>query len=225
MLLFLAGGIYAVGWSGIFAIKTISCKVEKEEECSREIMAELGQYVGKNLFSTQKSEIETKLISADRLIETAGVNFKLPSSLMVEILSRKPTAAITSAGNIAEAVEVDKDGVILGKTKDTGDLPRLIWPQIVNWPIESPVPANIVRATVIAGLAGDRFRLEGIAAVQSPSRMVITLGSGEKIWLSLDKDPLPQLTRLQVVLNQVRIEGKTAREIDLRYENPVVRYE
>lgn len=223
ILVFLAGGVYAVGWSGIFAIKTISCKVDGKKECSPEIRAELDQYVGENLFSTQKSEIETKLIFADRLIKTTEVNFKLPSSLTVEIVSRKPTAAITSAGNITEAVEVDKDGVILRKTENIGDFPRLIWPQIVNWPIENPVPENIVKAAIITSLAGEKFQLEGAARVESQSSMAVMLKSGEKIRLSLISDPVEQLAMLQVVLNQAKIEGKQVGEIDMRFERPVVR--
>ena len=42
-------------------------------------------------------------------------------------------------------------------------------------------------------------------------------------FLSLAKDPVEQLRLLQVVLNQVRIEGKLIQEIDLRFDRPVIR--
>lgn len=227
MLLFLTGGIYAIGWSGIFAIKTISCKVEREKECSAEITAELNRYTGNNLLLIRKSEIETRLTTADRLIETIGVNLKLPSSLVVEIVTRKPIAAITSSLSFAEAVTVDSEGVILGKTDDPTGLPRLVWSGISGWPIEERLPDNIVRAMTLGSLAGERFRLEGFISIDSGSSAgmtaVMRLASGEKVWLALDKEPVELLTRLQVVLNQVRIGGNQVSEIDLRFDNPVVR--
>ncbi len=134
---------------------------------------------------------------------------------------------ITTAETVGEQVEVDEDGVILGKSENNGGLPRLAWPEISNWPIEKPVPENVRRAAAITSLAGERFQLQGIPSIDSGSSagslMVMKLKSGEKIFLSLAKDPVEQLGMLQVVLREVRIGGKPVIEIDMRFENPVVR--
>lgn len=222
-----AAGVYLAGRSGIFSIKAISCKVDGVNECSAEITAELNRYIGKNLLRVGEAEIEKRIVSANRLAKTVRVNLRLPDSLGVEIVSRKPAAEISSAQSAVEAVEVDSAGVILGTTKVGGEAPRLIWPGISHWPIENPVPENIVKASAIASLAGEKFQLGDIASIDSGSSagmtMVIRLKSGEKIRLSLNKDPVEQLATLQVVLNQVKIEGKPIQEIDLRFDRPVIR--
>lgn len=234
LLVLLAGGIYAAMRSGFFSIKTISCRVDEGRECSAEIMAELNQYIGKNLLFIRRVEIEDRIISADRLAAGASAKFRLPNSLIVSIESRKPAAAITSSLNFSEAVTVDSEGVILGKTDDPAGLPRLVWPGISNQPIEERLPETIIRAMTLGSLAGEKFQLEGIVSIDSgsaagmtvssaPVTAVMRLKSGEKVWLSLDKEPIELLTRLQLVLNQVRIEGKTVAEIDLRFDNPVIR--
>ncbi len=223
LLCLLVGGVYLAGWSGIFSIKKISCQVDGEKECSAEIRAELNKYLNKNLLGLRPGRIENRVVMAERPAKSAKADLILPDSLRVNITSRRAVAAITTAENATGQVEVDNDGVILGKSENSGELPRLAWPEISNWPIEKPVPENIVRAAVIAGLAGDKFQLEGIAKVESQQSMIMTLGSGEKIFLSLTKDPVEQLGMLQVVLNQVRIENKSITEIDLRFDKPVVR--
>jgi hypothetical protein len=124
-------------------------------------------------------------------------------------------------------VEVDKDGIILRKSQDSGQLPKLVWPEIGSWPIENRVPKNIVRAAIVTDLIQDKFQLAGVPGIDSGSvagmTLILNLKSGEKIRLSLAKDPVGQLARLQVVLNRARIEGKAAGEIDMRFDNPVVR--
>jgi len=223
LLCLLVGVIYAAGWSGIFSIKKIDCLVDREKECSAEIAAELNKYLNKNLLTLRPGQIENRIMATERLAQSAKADLILLDSLRVNITSRRAMAAITTAETVRDQVEVDKDGVILGKSENTEGLPRLVWPEISNWPIENPVPENIVRAAIITILAGDRFRLEGIARVESRESMIMTLGTGEKIFLSLAKDPVAQMAMLQVVLNQARIEGKLIQEIDLRFDRPVIR--
>lgn len=222
-LMLLAGGIYAAGWSGIFSIKKISCQVDGERECSAEITAELNKYLNKNLLTLRPGQIENRVILTERLARSAEADLSIPDSLKVNITSRRAIAAITTADSVKEQVEVDGDGVILGKNQNTGGLPRLVWPEISNWPIENQVPENIVKAAIITSLAGEKFQLAGAARVESQSSMAIMLKSGEKIRLSLTRDPVEQLAMLQVVLNQAKIEGRPVGEIDMRFERPVVR--
>jgi len=221
--LVIVGGIYLVGWAGIFSVKQISCKVDQEVECSVELKAELNKYLNKNLLTIRSSQIENRVMLTERLARSVKAGLTLPDSLKVNIISRRAIAEITTAESVSEAMEVDKDGVILEKHENTGELPRLVWPEISQWPIEKPIPENIIRAVVISSLAGERFQLGSIARVESESSMAITLKSGEKIRLSLTGDPVEQLAKLQVVLNQVKIESKPVTEIDMRFENPVVR--
>ncbi len=223
-ILALAGGaVYVIGRLGIFEIKKISCQVDGEKECSAELNAELDRYLNRNLLSVRPSQIENRVISTERLVQSAKVRSILPDFLKVDIVSRRAVAAIITTDESWEAVEVDKEGIILGKTESFSELPRLIWPGISQWPIENPVPENIITAAKITVLAGERFKLAGIPKVEFQSSLAIKLSSGEKVWLSLAKDSVEQLAGLQVVLNQARIEGKQPAEIDLRFDNPVIK--
>lgn len=223
MLILLAGGIYTAGWSGIFSIKTISCQVDHENECSAELKAELDRYLNKNLLAIRPKRIENRIISIERLSQSARVEPDFPASLRVNITSRRAMVAITTAENSKEAVEVDKDGVILRQISDSHTLPRLIWVNVGRWPIEEMVPQGIIKAMRISVLAAEGFKLTRAPEAADESSLVMKLNSGERVWLSLERDPVGELARLQVVLNQVKIEGKAVKEIDMRFENPVIR--
>jgi hypothetical protein len=56
----------------------------------------------------------------------------------------------------------------------------------------------------------------------SDSSYSVSLKSGEKVYLSDDKDILKQLTSLQLILARLTMEGKQALRLDFRYDKPVV---
>lgn len=48
--------------------------------------------------------------------------------------------------------------------------------------------------------------------------------SGAMVLFSTDKDLFTQVRSLQLILPRIKMEGKTAREIDLRFSKVVIRY-
>ncbi len=52
----------------------------------------------------------------------------------------------------------------------------------------------------------------------------ITLKSGAEVVVDQDKDIGEQLSSLQLILKQLKIEGKTLRRLDFRYQKPIITF-
>lgn len=50
----------------------------------------------------------------------------------------------------------------------------------------------------------------------------IVLSSGSEVYLDSKKDLTTQLSSLQLILSQLKIEGKTFKRLDFRFEKPVI---
>jgi hypothetical protein len=56
----------------------------------------------------------------------------------------------------------------------------------------------------------------------SGTAYLVSLKTGEEVFISEDKDILKQLTSLQLILARLTMEGKQASRLDFRYDKPVV---
>lgn len=73
------------------------------------------------------------------------------------------------------------------------------------------------------------LRKKDIELVQSPlisdsAINVVLRGDNIQVLFSQSKDKTIQVSSLQVILNKLTVEGRKARKIDLRFDDPVVVY-
>jgi hypothetical protein len=60
--------------------------------------------------------------------------------------------------------------------------------------------------------------------VEIEEDLVATFSSGTTLWLKKAEDYSPTLASLQLILKNIRIEGKWPLKIDLRFQRPVLSY-
>jgi ethanolamine utilization cobalamin adenosyltransferase len=64
-----------------------------------------------------------------------------------------------------------------------------------------------------------------IESIKEEPDMIILLLEGEiEVFLDKKKSTEPQLKALQLIINQDKINGRKAKKIDLRFNNPIVTY-
>lgn len=94
----------------------------------------------------------------------------------------------------------------------------------------SPVSKNEFKDTSSQGDAGlnmvdaqlKKQKIEATAIKYQESSYVVTLKDGSIIYLSSQKDLNSQISSLQVILSRLTMEGKLFRQLDLRFDKPVI---
>lgn len=62
------------------------------------------------------------------------------------------------------------------------------------------------------------------AIARNSDEFVITLNPKQQVFITKDKNLAEQISSLQVILPRLTMEGKQFRQLDLRYDKPVVMY-
>ncbi len=87
--------------------------------------------------------------------------------------------------------------------------------------IAAPRPENIFET--ITQSASERS-LEVKSISEEPDMIILLLEDETKVFLDKRKPIESQLNALQLIINQDRINGRKAKKIDLRFNNPIVTY-
>jgi cell division septal protein FtsQ len=168
-----------------------------------------------SLFEAKK-ELKTVLTS-DVLVTDFSFQFKLPNTLQVNLLERKPKFALKKRGSGAFAL-VDSRGIVVSY-QDTSALPVLIM---------SDTPPNV------GEMVSDKtlFALEILSDIFSmyqvksgdleDESLVIELKGGLRVIFPLEADRKVLLGSLRLILSRLNEESNVS-TIDLRYKNPVLK--
>lgn len=87
------------------------------------ILAAAGVSVGTNLFAFSVDSVRDR-IAADPLVQSATVVRRIPDTLLVSVVERRPVARITAAGDTAP-LAIDDTGHVLGPSALRSALPTL----------------------------------------------------------------------------------------------------
>lgn len=92
-------------------------------------------------------------------------------------------------------------------------------------PIMSPLSKNQVSSTKIFEdkLKSTKIEYKSITTEKDLNYLVKLKNSGEVI-IDPNKDIDEQLSSLQLILSQLKIEGKTLKRLDFRYEKPIITF-
>lgn len=86
--------------------------------------------------------------------------------------------------------------------------------------LQSPWP---VKSSLEEELESLGVKIDG-KIIEIEEDLVATFSSGTTLWLKKAEDYSPTLASLQLILKNVRIEGKWPLKIDLRFQRPVLSY-
>ncbi len=201
--------------SNLFKIKILGLPDKISCAEAEEIKKE-SQIQGKHFFLLQQNLIKQNLKKRFICIKSIDFSYKFPNKLDLKISERKPAAIVN------ESFITDEDGFVFAQ-KEIINVPKL---QILGFNIKigAMFPDDIIKKSLLvfndlakAGLTVNEARI-------SPERDLLVY-SNMKIVLNLDDDLSSKLASLQLILNQAKIESKVIKNIDLRFDKPVISYE
>ncbi len=156
--------------------------------------------------SKVKSVLKNQIV-----IDDFSVQYKIPNKLKVDILEKKAVIAFTNS-SLSEFVLNDKNGLILGKEKQT-NLPVIIFDGELDRSqkveaIQIAMRAFILHSVKVSHLFSDRLE--------------INLQNGAKVIFPLTEDIDVLFGSLQVILFQLNSHFEV-NTIDLRFKNPILK--
>ena len=171
------------------------------------ILRAAGVAVGTNIFAFSVDAVRDR-IAADPLVQSATVVRRIPDTLLVSVVERRPIARITAAGNTA-TLAIDDTGHVLGPSALRSALPVL-----TGLSDTALTPGDVVSDPLLPRLLDivsicnhpeirDAFipvRLD----VSDRTRILMTLSTGENVFLSTDG--YAEKIRQLVVMRRVAAE-------------------
>ena len=207
---------------------------------------------GENLFFFDSKRNVKVLLDKFVCLEKVEITKKWPDVLMIKVAERRPVLLLKIANNdeqkkifdfdltSSQSAEffleklstsssqfsqnffiVDNQGKIFRIAEKTGGLPILS----VSLSKEPKIGEKIVgidfAINLLLKLKDESFEVTEAEMVNS-SNINVYLKEGPQIKFSSDKDLSWQVSSLQLILTQAKIEGENLKLVDLRYDKPVV---
>ena len=206
---------------GLAKIKKIECYTQYGI-CSTELINNLDNSLGKTL-SLAKNEIDLEL-AKDNLIEDSSFRFKLPDILRVDLILIKPKYAVFSKA-VNKYALVNEWGTVL-EISDNSNLPKVT------------ISDNF--SNVGETLSSDKhFALEIIYSLNflyqikegeiEEKHLIVRMSDGVNVIFPLEGEEDILLGSMKLILSRLNQSQNTlkigkVKEIDLRYKNPILRY-
>ncbi len=211
----------------LIKVKAVEC-YNQYGLCSDELLTKVNTIVGDS-FEAAKKKV-TEEFNKTKLIDTYSFRFKLPATLRIDLILKKPKYALFQKIT-DEKVVLDDSGVVLEKVKET-NLPYIVVPD--NLPDIGETVGN--KKTFALELLYGVYYLYQVKSgeILDDYLEVNVPGAGKVIFpLAGERDTL--LGSLKLILSRLNTDtnspkigkvlpaGRQVKEIDLRYKNPVIR--
>ncbi len=219
-LCFLVFLFYLLFKSDYFVIKNVNCWVEEKTSLADEKrwceQAER-QLRGQNIFLTHLTaaagELERKFLPVGGVV----VKRKYPRAVLVQIVERQPIARICPPAG--QEFLIDRAGVIFSQvTQETKNLKKVVLELGEELTLGQIVGERVVLLILLEDPQIKFIEYVGRRGIETHSNEDLT------VFFSREKSIQAQARSLQMIVKKYRIEGKELKSVDLRYEQPVVRY-
>jgi cell division septal protein FtsQ len=219
--------------SEFLAVKAIDCQVN-DGSCSPEIWTDLmGLSLGKNIIFFSWKDLIEQIKQTHYQVKDLNIIRKFPDKLVFELKERKPIAALAvevpveiSAGEFLIAGDfylIDEEGIVVEKGTTSSQLPLIL---IKNDPRlavgERFNQEEILKTSKILLKMKLRLIEPKLSRILSAGKVEIWLKDDVGVIMSGEKDIDSQLDSLQLILRRAKIEGEKIKEIDLRFDKPVL---
>lgn len=237
----LIGGIYLFSKNNLFKISKVNLTLNSADCVSSEQIKKI--ITDQNILFLNSTKIEKQIREKHICIKSVFISKIFPNKISVEVSGREPAAILmVGSQNIAslsaEASEsgtinfvidqkskpllVDETGVIFSEDIGQKNIPRIYVSEeklVVGKNLEGGVTKQALE--IINKLR--IFNLE-IKEVKIDSGKNLIINSNPKLIFSLNKSVDIQLASLQLILEKAKIDKEIMELIDLRFDNPVVKY-
>lgn len=182
----------------------------------------------KNLIFLSPKMEEEKLKTVNPSVKTISITKKFPNSLIVKIDFYSPQALIRSNRGF---LALSEDGRILFTTKNSNiflSLPLINYYQLINQEINSVgdwLEFNDIKMSLILLNKLKEFNL-AIKKIDiiNEDMILFKLKDEQEIAFTSKKSWEKQIFPVPLILKQLKIEGKTFKRIDVRFDKPIIKF-
>lgn len=177
---------------------------------------------GKNIFLVNPQELSDKLTNTFLGAKSVSVKKELPSTIRIRVFERAPIAIVKNSDS-SEYYLLDPDGYILGYADPTArQLPNIVYEQELR--IGAFIDEDLVPLynEITRLLTQSEISASSISFTNTD--IVFFVNSGPQVLLKKDKNLPEAISAVQALLKQVRLEGKSIKLIDLRYDKVIVSF-
>ncbi len=217
---FLAVVFYLLFKSDYFVVKNVNCWVQEKtsladerrwcEEAKRLLLGK--RMVWSNL-TTVVVNLEHKFLPVGEV----KITKKYPRTVLVQISERQPITKVCPPGGLEFLV--DKEGVIFSEmTPETKDLRTVSLELGCELTLGQNLDEDVVFLILLEDPQITSIKYVGQKGIEAQAE------EGLVILFSREKDLEAQARSLQMIVKKYRIEGKGLKLVDLRYDQPVVKY-
>lgn len=221
-LLLAAAGVFFVFKTALpdpFLISDVDCKTQYGP-CGDKDLEKLESYKGANLFLIDTNKIAGRLLS-DFGNSRVYVYRVFPARLAATIAKKRAFVAFARAGEL-DTFLVSADGTVLSLEANS-PLPTIYTDSQAKIVVGAKVDKQAVTAAKIVYLA---YKTYGASGGQlAGETLTIQLPDRTTVYFPLQAEPEVLIGALQLIRNESKMQEKLPRVIDLRYSNPVLRYE
>jgi len=203
----------------LLKVQQISCQIN-DTNCPGEIWTDLmALSLGKNIFSFPIESINLQIKNSYPQIDKIKIKKNLPSRVDFNLTSRQPQVAISGE----KFHLVDFQGVVIEKSETSGEYPLIFLEPEMNLKVGEKFNQKEVLETIEA-IVGLKLRLiePKLAKIISFSSVDIWLKDDTQLIISLKKEISSQLDSLQLIYQRAKIEGKKLKQIDVRFDKPII---
>ncbi len=250
ILVLALGAAFYLLTASVFVVKSLEIKVEGD--CvSRDKVRGVVQILGRNIFSVDKGDVETSIKKKFVCVKSVGLKKGLPDKVQLEVFNRVAVAQILTfpkkeasssailseflqvkASGSAEASRsaqvnpdkqylVDEEGIVFSEGINPGVPTLQIWEEGLKL-------GEKLQQGVVTGALEILKQLSVLGLPTNDAKIysdkILLVDTKPKVIFDLSVDKEKQLGALQLILTRAKIESREMEFVDLRFENPVVKY-
>lgn len=185
----------------------------------------LNEITGRNIIFISEEKIKEILKEKNPLINSLLIEKKYPDTLVLKITLYQPIGELIVNSGYFQLAE---DGKIIAKSKKENEkITKINFYQKLNY--QSYNQGEIIsfkeildglyflQSLIDMNIKADSLDINGI-------NMIVFKLENKKIIFSSEKDRELQVFQVKEIIRRFKIEGKNYKEIDLRFDKPVIRF-
>lgn len=216
--------------SDFFTIKRVTCFVG-ETACPGDYWVNLLSFsLGRNIFLANSQAISQAMKDAFPDINEVRIKRMFPDQLALTVQLRKAATAINQqnlakeelATASAEFFIADEEGFIFKKQASSLDLPIILANSFEELKVGQKIShqALLQSITLVSLLVKLDLKPEFVSLAKEG--IVFWLRDGPEVFFSEEKKATTQVGSLQLIFSRAKIEGKSLKRVDLRFDKPVI---
>jgi len=209
--------------SDFWTVKKINCRLDNQD-CPADLWHKLAAFsLQKNLLFFPSEKLKEEIKQGFPQTGDLKIKKRIFNTLSFELQSKKPVAALSVESSGSLFYWLDEEGIVLSKTDKNNGLPLIL---IKNDPVlevgqSFQYGGSQAIMSLVIGLKMHLVESKTLRLV-SPREIEVWLEDETLILFNSEKDMENQLDSLQLILSRAKIEGKTIKKIDLRFDKPVI---